>query len=163
MKTTKKIRQTKSNTKLHNYPNIDRERVWRSTQRITLQSQTGHSIPNTGYTTINMTIPLQYFLRPDLQVQLALTCAIQLIASPPIITQNQSIQNVIHELTGSPGHKRVPYTFGETLSGTAVHTEHIADDVGNVMSDVTEFSATEKPKLTFSNRGTFPTPGLGCT
>jgi len=103
MKTTKIIRQTKNNTKLHDYPNIGRERVWRSTQRINLQSQRGRSIPNTGYTTINITIPLQYFLRPDLQVQQALTYAIQLIASPPVITQNQRIQNVTHDLTGSPG------------------------------------------------------------
>jgi len=84
-----------------------------------------------------------------LQVQQALTYAIQLIASPPVITQNQNTQNVTHDLTGSPGHKLVPYTFGETVSGTAVHAEPVAADVGNVMCDGTEFSETGKPKLTF--------------
>ena len=68
MKTTKIIRRTRKQYKLHSYPNIDRERVWRSTQRINLQSQTGRSVPNTEYTAINITITLQYFLRPDLQV-----------------------------------------------------------------------------------------------
>ena len=114
-----------------------------------MQSQTGRSIPDTGYTTINITVPLQYFPQPDLQVQQALTYTIQIIASPPVISQNKSIQKVTHDLTGSPGHKLVPYTLGETVSGTAVPTEPIAADVGNVMWDETEFSVTEKPKLTF--------------
>ena len=47
----------------------DCERVWSSTQRINLQSQTGRSIPDTGYAAIYITITLQYFLRLDLQVQ----------------------------------------------------------------------------------------------
>ena len=84
-----------------------------------------------------------------MQVQQALTYAIQLIASPPVITQNQDTQNVTNDLTGSPGHKPVPYTFGKTVSGTAVLTEPVAADVGNVMCDGTEFSGTEKPKLNF--------------
>jgi len=72
-----------------------------------------------------------------------------LIASSPVITQNKNTQNVTQELTVSPGNKRVPYTFGKTISGTAVHTEPIAADVRNVMCDGTEFIETEKPKLTF--------------
>ena len=114
-----------------------------------MQSQTGRSVPDIGYTTINITIPLQHLLRPDLQVQQALTYAIQIKASPPVISQNKSIQKVTHDLTGSPGHKLVPYTLGETVSGTAVPTEPIAAHVGNVMCEETEFSVTEKPKLNF--------------
>jgi len=68
IKTTKKILQPREQYKLRIYANTDRERVWRPTQRINFQSQTGRSIPDTRYTAINITITLQYFLRPDLQV-----------------------------------------------------------------------------------------------
>jgi len=57
------------------------------------------------------------FIRPDLQVQQGLTYSIQLIASPPIITKNQSIENVTHDLTGSPGHKLAPNIFGGNRIG----------------------------------------------
>ena len=58
MKTNKIIRHTRKN-----YVNIqtDLQHVWRSTQRINLQSQTGRSVPDTGYTNINITISLQHF------------------------------------------------------------------------------------------------------
>jgi hypothetical protein len=59
MKTEKIIKQ-ENNTKLRDCPNIECESVWRSTQRINMQLQTGRSVPNTGYTAINIT-PLQYF------------------------------------------------------------------------------------------------------
>ena len=68
MKTEKIIKQTRKQ-KLHGCPNIERESVWRSTQRINMQSQTGRSVPNTGYTAINITTPLQYFSSADLQGQ----------------------------------------------------------------------------------------------
>ena len=61
MKTEKIITQTRKQYKLHDYQNTDRERVWRSTQRINLKSQTGPSLPSTGYTAINITTWLQYF------------------------------------------------------------------------------------------------------
>jgi len=57
---TKKIIKQENNTKLRDCPNIECESVWRSTQRINMQLQTGRSVPNTGYTAINIT-PLQYF------------------------------------------------------------------------------------------------------
>ena len=59
METEKIITETRKQYKLHDYPNIDRERVWRSTQRINLQSHTGPSVPNTGYAAINITTSLQ--------------------------------------------------------------------------------------------------------
>jgi len=61
MKTEKTIRQTRKQYKIHDCPNMERESVWRSTQRINMQSQTGRSVPNTGYTAINITTPLQHF------------------------------------------------------------------------------------------------------
>ena len=118
-------------------------------RRFNLQSQTGRSIPDTGYTAINITITLQYFLRPDLQVQPGLTYALQSIASPPIIAQNQSIQNVTHDLTGSPGHKLAPNIFGENRIGNGGPCRTHRGRRRNVMCDGTEFSVTGKPKLTF--------------
>jgi len=69
----------------------------------------------------------------------------QLKSPPPVITHNQSIQRVTHDLTGSPGHRLVPHKFGKAILGNGGPYRTRVADVGNVMCNETEISKTENP------------------
>jgi hypothetical protein len=143
IKTTKIIRQTKNNTKLHDYLNIDRERVRRSTQRINLQSQTGRSVPNNGYTAINITISLQYFS----SARLASSTNINILHTINIFSSSNNTEPKYTESYSRPnrfaGKQACPLQIRRNHIGNGGPYRTRAADVGNVMCDETEFSVTK--------------------
>ena len=102
-----------------NRPIMERESVWISTQRINMLSYTGYSLPITGYTTINITTQLQYFSSGRLGSSTDINKRHTKYISPPaVIARNKSLQRVIYNITGSPGHSLVPHNIGEATVGT---------------------------------------------
>jgi len=133
-----------------NYQSMERESAWRSTQRINMQSQTGRSLPSTGYTAINITTQLQYFFAGRLaSLNRHKHTPHKIYVSPPaVITRNKSLQRVTYNITGSPGHRLVPHNVGETILGTVSPYRNRAADVGNVKSNETKFRVKKtKTKL----------------
>jgi hypothetical protein len=143
MKTTKIIRQTRKQYKLHDYLNTGSESVWRSTQRINLQSQTGRSVPNTGYAAINITISLQYFS----SARLASSTNINIRHTINIFSSSNNTEQKYTESYSRPnrfaGSQACPLQIRRNHIGNGGPYRTRAADVGHVMCDETEFSVTE--------------------
>jgi hypothetical protein len=130
-------------------PSMELESAWRLRQRINMLSYTGCSLPNTGYTAINITTQLQYFTSGRLATSTDINIRHTKYISPPaVITHNTSLQTVTYNITGSLGHSLVPHNVGETILGTVSPYRTSAADVGNVKC-MKQNLEKRKPKLTF--------------
>ena len=121
MKPGKIIKQTRKQYQGYmNCPSMERESVWRLTQRINILSYTGCSLPSTGYTAINITTQLQYFTSGRLaSFNRHKHTSYKIYISPPaVITRNKSLQKSCLQ------HNR--------LAGTqSCPTQYWRSDIGN--------------------------------